>query len=106
MEFSLLRIYLLLGLLAHKAVWEAMKRGLPAAPPKRASLKTRLLSGIKILVLAAIMIQTVLPELVPIANDPYWLRAAGAAIYTLGLLTAISARMQLGRNWSDIEKSY
>jgi protein-S-isoprenylcysteine O-methyltransferase len=33
------------------------------------------------------------------------LRAVGIAIYTLGLMMAVVARCQLGRNWSDIEKS-
>jgi protein-S-isoprenylcysteine O-methyltransferase Ste14 len=47
----------------------------------------------------------VAPEFLPIARDPAALRIIGAAIYTLGLLTALTARLQLGRNWSDIEKA-
>ena len=106
MEVSLLRGYLLVGLLAHKAVWEVLKRQQPGphATPNR-SLKVRLLSAAKVVILAAIVVQTVAPEFLPIARDPAALRVAGAAIYTLGLLTALTARLQLGRNWSDIEKA-
>jgi protein-S-isoprenylcysteine O-methyltransferase Ste14 len=106
MELFLLRGYLLGGLLAHKAVWETLKRQQPGrhAAPNH-SLKVRLLSAAKVAILAAIVVQTVTPEFFPIARDPAMLRILGVAIYTLGLLTAVTARLQLGRNWSDIEKS-
>jgi len=106
MEVSLLRGYLLVGLLAHKAVWEVLKRRQPnrLTPPKR-SPKVRLLSAAKVVILAAIVVQTVAAEFLPILRDPAALRIIGAAIYTLGLLTALTARLQLGRNWSDIEKA-
>jgi protein-S-isoprenylcysteine O-methyltransferase Ste14 len=106
MEISFLRVYLLSGLLLHKALWEAMndRRGSPARAVR--PLKVRLLSGIKVGILLAIAAQTLLPEFLPVSRDPGVLRAVGAAIYTLGLLAAMTGRIQLGRNWSDIEKSY
>jgi protein-S-isoprenylcysteine O-methyltransferase Ste14 len=106
MGITLLRCYLLVGLVAHKAVWEILKRRQPTrSAPQNPSPKARLLSAAKVLILAAIVVQTVAPELFPIARDPATLRIAGTTIYTLGLLIAVTARLQLGRNWSDIEKS-
>ncbi|HYK60625.1 MAG TPA: methyltransferase [Bryobacteraceae bacterium] len=106
MEVSLIRIYLLAGLILHKAVWEILKRRGPAAAPAPApSSKARVLSLIKIAILAGIVAQTLAPEIAPISSQPQTLRAVGIAIYTLGLMMAVVARCQLGRNWSDIEKS-
>ena len=107
MEISFVRIYLLCGLLAHKALWEFMKvRDSRPAEKKVRSLKVRVLSGIKLVILLAILAQTVTPAFLPIANAPASLRTVGLVCFTLGLLTAIVGRVQLGRNWSDIEKSY
>jgi protein-S-isoprenylcysteine O-methyltransferase Ste14 len=101
------RIYLLCGLLAHKALWELMKvRDSRPAEKKVRSLKVRVLSGIKLVILLAILAQTVTPTFLPIANAPASLRTVGLVCFTLGLMTAIVGRVQLGRNWSDIEKSY
>ena len=106
MGMLLFRIYLLLGLVLHKAVWEIMKRR--ERPPQwqeSQPLKTRLASGAKLAVLAALVVQILAPELLPISRAPTTLRAAGLLLYTLGWVTAVTARIQLGRNWSDIEKS-
>src|SRR5215467_5881402 len=106
MEVSLIRIYLLAGLILHKAVWEILKRRGPAAAPAPApSSKARVLSLIKIAILAGIVAQTLAPEIAPISSQPQTLRAVDIAIYTLGLMMAVVSRCQLGRNWSDIEKS-
>jgi protein-S-isoprenylcysteine O-methyltransferase Ste14 len=106
MEFLLLRGYLLGGLLAHKAVWEILKRRQPPREtPKIQTPRTRLLSAVKVVILAALVVQTVAPEFLPIARDPTALRIVGTILYTLGLLMALTARLQLGRNWSDIEKA-
>jgi protein-S-isoprenylcysteine O-methyltransferase Ste14 len=106
MEVSLLRLYLVGGLILHKAVWEILKRrGAGAAAPPAPSRKSRVLSLIKMAILAGIVAQTLMPEIAPISGQPQTLRAVGVAIYTLGLMMAIVARCQLGRNWSDIETS-
>src|SRR6516162_1481478 len=106
MEISVSRLYLLGGLILHKVVWEILKRR-DARPPKQPgiSLKSRVLSIIKIAILVGIIAQTLAPSVVPISRDAFALEVAGLVIYTLGLLMAIVARLQLGRNWSDIEKS-
>jgi len=104
MEISWIRIYLLAGLVLHKGVWEIMKarQGARAAKKTRPPL-ARVLSAIKVAVLLAILAQTLTPEILPISADPSTLRASGLALYTLGLLIAVAGRVQLGRNWSDIE---
>jgi protein-S-isoprenylcysteine O-methyltransferase Ste14 len=108
MGMLLLRIYLLLGLLLHKAVWEIMKRREHRLQAKKGQpLKTRLTSGAKLAVLGAIVVQIILArDLLPISHAPTAIRAAGLLLYTLGWVTAVTARVQLGRNWSDIERSY
>lgn len=106
MELSLMRIYLVGGLVLHKAVWEIMKRRdrAPAAVKERTP-KARFLSLVKVLILAAIVVQALGFDVLPI-SDRDSLRTVGVIIYSIGLLTAVAARIQLGQNWSDIEKSY
>lgn len=107
MEISWIRIYLLAGLILHKAVWEILKRRQGGSAPKAARpLKAWLLSTVKIAILLAVVAQTLLPEVLPISGVPSALRAAGLAIYTMGFITAVAGRLQLGWNWSDIEQAH
>lgn len=102
----LLRAYLLLGLVAHKFIWEVMKRregGRKGEVSSRGLLK--LIKAAKIGVLAGIMVQTVAPEVFPIAQDAAAVRVIGVSLYTAGLLLAVAGRLQLGGNWSDIESA-
>lgn len=101
----ILKVYLLTGLIFHKALWEVMKRRQNAgqAKGKPASLTSQIIKLVKLMVLAGIVIQTILPDILPISNDPQTIRLTGLFVFTLGLLTAIAARVQLGNNWSDIE---
>jgi protein-S-isoprenylcysteine O-methyltransferase Ste14 len=103
MEWTL-RIYLLLGLVAHKALWELLKRK-PVSPPPPAptSLAVTFVKAVKIAILLGIAAQTLLPEILPISPEPDSLRLIGAALYTAGLVIAIFGRLQLGNNWLDIE---
>jgi protein-S-isoprenylcysteine O-methyltransferase Ste14 len=104
-----MRLFLLSGLVFHKVIWEVMKRRDAALPAGTIKAKTRLLSAIKLAVLAGIFAQVLGWEILPISNGGpavKYLRPMGLAIYTIGLLTAITARTQLGQNWSDIEKSF
>ena len=103
-----LRAYLFAGLVAHKAVWEWLKRGQGPTGARAAMgdapLHVRLAKLAKTIVLAAILVQTLVPwTWFPIAEDGQTLRAVGVAVYTLGLAVAIVGRVQLGGNWSDIE---
>jgi protein-S-isoprenylcysteine O-methyltransferase Ste14 len=107
-EFTFLRLYLLSGLLLHKLVWEILKsKDDKAAQGNQATPAVRVLSGLKVLILLGIIIQTLLAPVFPIAaGDARGLQWVGCAAFTLGLAIAVSARMQLGRNWSNIENSY
>src|SRR4051794_27427016 len=107
MKITPIGIYLLIGLLLHKAVWEFMKAREGSAPARKdRPLKVRLLSSLKLCILLGIIGQTFVPNFLPIAADPSALRIPGLALYMLGLATAVTGRIQLGWNWSDIEKSY
>ncbi len=103
----LLRIYLLAGLIAHKAVWEVLKRRKAPSTEKPApqdqSLMVKVVKLVKVAILLGIVAQTMLPEIFPISPEPFLLRVAGVALYTAGLLIAVIARFQLDSNWSDIE---
>ena len=97
-----LRLYLFAGLIAHKVLWELLKRNeIGAKQPL--PWRVKLVKAIKIGILGAVLAQTLLPAVVPIAQDPGRLRAAGAFLFTAGLAIAIIARLQLGDNWLDIE---
>lgn len=100
-----LRIYLLTGLIAHKALWEALKRRSSggAAKQERQSLSLRLIKGAKIAILLGVVAQTMAPDILPISSSPFWLRVTGVSIYTAGLVVALLGRLQLGESWSDIE---
>ncbi len=103
----LLRVYLLGGMALHKAVWGLMKRRERRhEATKERSWKTQVLSSTKLFILAAVIVETLLPDILPISVMPEAIRLAGLSLYTLGCAVAIIARIQLGRNWSDIEKSY
>jgi protein-S-isoprenylcysteine O-methyltransferase Ste14 len=101
---DLLRIYLFAGLLAHKAVWEALKRR-QRGPGKRTRTSVTFIKAVKILILFGILIQTLLPDVFPISNEPQMLRTTGAALFTFGLAVAVLGRIQLGDNWLDIESA-
>lgn len=98
---DLLRLYLLAGLVAHKALWEWMKRG--RGKTGRPVVQIGVVKAVKIAILCGIAVQTLLPEILPIADDPRTLRTVGTVVFTLGLGIAIAGRVQLGSNWSDIE---
>lgn len=98
-----LRLYLLAGLLFHKGVWEIMKQ----RPRRRAPqpLGRKLVKAVKTAILAGIIVQCFLPDVLPISPQPAALRAAGALLYSIGLGVAVLGRLQLGGNWSDIENA-
>jgi protein-S-isoprenylcysteine O-methyltransferase Ste14 len=100
-----LRLAMLLGLAAHKGLWEIMKwrARAPRAVPRAVSPSIRLVKLGKMALLAFLVIQTLCLEILPIAREPGALRAVGTGIFVVGLATAMSARVQLGRNWMDLE---
>ncbi len=99
----ILRIYLLLGLVVHKIVWEMLRKKGGEQPKEPRSWSLTAVKAVKIAVLLGVIIQTMLPDIFPISTEPFIVRAIGVSIYTLGLLTALAARFQLGDNWANIE---
>ena len=103
---DLLRIYLLLGLVSHKVLWELFKRRRHGSEMLRSgslSLRQRLIKAAKIGILISIVAQTLMLDVLPIAPEPFGIRIVGIVIYTVGLLVAMIGRVQLSDNWSDIE---
>lgn len=99
-----LQLYLLAGLIIHKAIWEVLRKRADEKPKEPQTLQLLAVKAVKIGILVAIIGQTLLPfDLLPIAGNSFGLRVVGTIIYTAGLLTAIAARFQLGDNWANIE---
>jgi protein-S-isoprenylcysteine O-methyltransferase Ste14 len=104
----MLRAYLFAGLVAHKILWEWLKQPRVGTPAPRVKpdvpLRIRLVKLAKMGILGGIVVQTLAPWYwFPILDAPAALIATGVVIYTIGLGIAIAGRVQLGRNWSDIE---
>lgn len=101
---ELLRLYLLAGIAAHKLYWEFTKRRIPAAPKATPSLLVRLVKMAKVGILLGIVGQVLIPRtILPLADDPGAVQLAGAVLFTMGVVMAITGRAQLGSSWSDIE---
>lgn len=99
-----LKFYLLAGLIVHKVIWEALRKRADEKPKEPRSLKLVAVKAVKVGILLGIIVQTLLPiDLLPVVENSFNLRVAGTIIYSIGLLTAIAARFQLGDNWSNIE---
>ena len=99
----ILQIYLLIGLVLHKIIWESLRIRANEKPTESRSIKLLAVKAVKISILIGIVVQIWLPDILPIATDSFGLRVVGASIYTIGLATAIAARFQLGENWANIE---
>src|SRR5262245_15481775 len=101
-----LRLYLLAGLIAHKALWEGLKRraaGYREINPERQSIGLILIKGVKVAILLGVVAQTMTPDVWPITPSPVALRIVGAVVYTAGLVIAMLGRIHLGPNWTEIE---
>jgi protein-S-isoprenylcysteine O-methyltransferase Ste14 len=99
-----LRLFLLTGLVLHKLVWEVLRRRQCAstgAATRRAGLKP--VKAAKVAILGGLLLQTLFLTVFPIARRPGVLRWGGAALYLVGLTTALVGRIQLGRNWANVE---
>jgi protein-S-isoprenylcysteine O-methyltransferase Ste14 len=100
------RIVLFLGLVLHKFLWEFLRnKDRPARVRRRSPgfLTKWVIKPLKALVLAFLAFQTLFLNLFPIAEQPSALQAVGILIYFVGLGTAVLGRVQLGKNWMDLE---
>lgn len=99
-----LKLYLLFGLILHKVIWEVLRKKADEKPKENQSLSLLAVKAVKIGILLSIIVQTLLPfDLLPISENAFVSRVVGTVIYSIGLLTAIAARFQLGENWANIE---
>jgi protein-S-isoprenylcysteine O-methyltransferase Ste14 len=102
-----IRGLLLVGLIAHKVVWEVLKRrggrNVGTAPRSGGPLTTAV-KVVKVLVLLFLVVQTAILDVLPIDAEPKLLRGLGLVLFLCGLAMAVSARLQLGRNWVDLEE--
>lgn len=102
----LLRVFLFMGLVAHKLIWEVLKNRNDVPKPKQqgpASLAKRFVKLAKVAVLAFIAFQTLFLKLFRITAKPRPLHIIGMTLYLIGLATAIVGRLQLGKNWANLE---
>lgn len=101
-----LRVFLFLGLVVHKLVWEIMKRRDATTPEVKASTTSLLKSALKfakVLFLLFILVQTLFLDVLPITDPSLNLRIFGVLLYSLGLGIAVIGRVQLGTNWANLE---
>ena len=102
-----IRVFLLVGLVVHKLVWEVLKRRSDTAHSARKSTPNVMVSVVKVIkmgILVFLLIQTIFLELFPISSDPTLITMVGLGFYIVGLTTAILGRLHLGDNWVDLEE--
>jgi len=103
---DLYRLLLFGGLVLHKLVWEVLKR---ADTPSQnntaqpAGVFKRVIKAGKSLFLIFLVIQTLFLEIFPISENPQMFYLVGGIIYLAGLTIAITGRVQLGKNWANLE---
>lgn len=101
-----LRLTLFLGLILHKLLWEVLKIRDGRSRPSQKLIKSAGTWPVKIVksvILVFLMFQTLFLDIFPISEHPGHLRLIGTALYFVGLATAVTGRLQLGKNWADLE---
>jgi protein-S-isoprenylcysteine O-methyltransferase Ste14 len=103
---ELYRWVLFAGLAAHKIIWEFLKKSSPVSSPeatREVSLIKRTVKLGKSFFLVFLVIQTLFLVVLPITEQPEVIRYVGMGIFLLGLGTAVIGRVQLGKNWANLE---
>jgi len=99
-----LRLILFLGLVLHKLLWEVLKRRDRRLRPSRKAIRSSWpVKIVKGAILVFLGLQTLFLDIFPISDQPGHLRLIGTSLYFAGLATAVSGRLQLGKNWADLE---
>lgn len=101
-----LRLYLFLGMVIHKIVWEIYKKKQGYLKTTKTKFEFNLKTMVKVgktLFLLFLVVQTLFLSILPISDNPLPLQAIGVSIYTFGVILAITGRVQLGKNWANIE---
>ncbi len=102
----LLRAILFFGLVIHKLVWELLKRRDGGHGKQKQTIVSQIVvftKFFKILVLVFLLFQTLFLDVFPISDQSLFIRIVGIAIYSTGLTIAILSRIQLGKNWANLE---
>lgn len=90
----------------HKLLWEVLRRTNEAKRVSRrsgAKVSRKLVKLLKSMVLAFLLVQALFLDILPISSHSTTLRVLGTIIYFTGLTIAVIGRVQLGRNWMDME---
>ena len=101
-----LRVILFGGLVFHKLLWQVLRR--KSRSPKVGNqkpcsfMKASVKLG-KVALLVFLGVQTLFLELLPILEEPIFLKVFGTVVYLSGLFVAVLGRVQLGNNWADLE---
>ncbi len=101
-----LRLILFLGLIIHKLLWEVLKIRHRGPTPSQKPIKSSGSWPVKIVkgtILTFLGFQALFLDIFPISDQPGHLRLIGTALYFVGLATAVTGRLQLGKNWADLE---
>jgi protein-S-isoprenylcysteine O-methyltransferase Ste14 len=101
-----LRLTLAAGLIFHKLLWELLRaraRGPHNQSARSLTLRSMFVKAVKAAVFFFLIVQTLFLDLFPISEEPAHLKNAGAVIFFMGLSLAIVGRLQLGKNWLDLE---
>lgn len=104
---DILRVILFLGLVLHKLLWEVLRRRDTDSRDRQVLSKKRSVwfaKFVKTMLLFFLVVQTLFLDLFPISDQPTLLRIVGTTIYFAGLVTAVIGRLQLGKNWVDLEE--
>ena len=103
---DVLRLTLAAGLIVHKLLWEFLRWKVRASNSQSKcapTLRSMFVKTLKATVFVFLLVQALFLDLFPISNEPSVLRNTGAIIFLMGLSLAIVGRLQLGKNWLDLE---
>jgi len=88
----------------HKAVWEVTKaRGTSREQQGSVSPVRRLVKLVKLAILVFLLVQCLFLDVLPIPGPAAGRKAVGLGLFLAGLAVAVTGRIQLGRNWADLE---
>ena len=98
---EILRLFLFLGLVLRRVLLEILKRKERVLRAKRQG--TGFIKFFKGSVQLFLAFQTLFLDLFSISTQPDRLKIIGTSIFIIGLATTMIGRLQLGKNWANIE---